>query len=54
MQIDVRQATIDDLAGIAVLFDQYRIFYGQATDLESAYAFLFERFEHNESVIFVA
>ena len=54
MQIEIRQATINDLEGLAVLFDQYRIFYGQASDIEKADAFLFDRFAHNESVIFVA
>ncbi|WP_438445844.1 GNAT family N-acetyltransferase [Gorillibacterium sp. sgz5001074] len=50
----IHQATIDDLGDAAVLFDEYRVFYSQEPDLEGARRFLFERFEHGESVIFLA
>jgi len=50
----VRQATIEDLKELSVLFDQYRVFYGQASDLHGAEQFLWEKFEHRESVIFIA
>lgn len=50
----VRQATIEDLNGTAALFDEYRCFYGKESDIEAAKLFLFERFEHRESVIFIA
>src|SRR5260370_6424720 len=36
------------------LFDAYRQFYRQPSDSERARRFLLERFEHNESVIFLA
>lgn len=49
----VRQATIDDLEETAQLFNEYRVFYKQESDLEGAISFLFERFEHRESVIFL-
>ncbi|MDP5272902.1 GNAT family N-acetyltransferase [Chengkuizengella sp. 2205SS18-9] len=53
-QIKITQATIHDLEDVAQLFDQYRIFYEQKSDLEGAKQFLYERFEHQESVIFLA
>ncbi len=34
----LRQATTADAAAVAVLFDQYRIFYGQQTDIAGAEA----------------
>src|ERR1700676_5108761 len=52
--IEVRQATVDDLDLIAPLFDAYRQFYRQPSDPEAARRFLLERFEHGESVIFLA
>lgn len=47
----VYQASIGDLAGLAELFDRYRVYYRQASDIEGARKFLFDRFEHQESVI---
>jgi ribosomal protein S18 acetylase RimI-like enzyme len=54
MNINIRQATINDLESLSETFDQYRMFYGQASDKEKAKQFLFDRFEHNESIIFGA
>ena len=53
-QVTVRQATIFDLDLIAPLFDAYRQFYRKPADLALAKRFLAERFEHQESIIFVA
>jgi GNAT superfamily N-acetyltransferase len=50
----VRQATVHDLDSIAPLFDAYRQFYGQPSDVARARAFLFDRFAHQESIIFIA
>jgi GNAT superfamily N-acetyltransferase len=50
----VRQATVDDLDLIVPMFDAYRQFYKQAPDLVLARSFLLDRFQHNQSVIFVA
>lgn len=50
----VRHATIYDLEGVAKLFDQYRMFYKQESNIEAARAFLFDRFENNQSIIIVA
>ncbi|WP_373232209.1 N-acetyltransferase family protein [Cohnella sp.] len=50
--LEVSKATLEDLQQIAILFNEYRIFYKQPTDLEKARAFLLERIEKDESVIF--
>jgi hypothetical protein len=50
----VEQATIHDVPQLAVLFNQYRVFYGQASDVEGAKQFLLDRFNHAESIILVA
>lgn len=49
----VRRATLDDLNNLAVLFDEYRQFYGTTSNLKQSAAFLQQRFENAESVIFV-
>lgn len=52
--ITVRQATFSDLQELAELFDKYRVFQGKASDLSAARAFLRARFDHGESVVFIA
>jgi GNAT superfamily N-acetyltransferase len=52
--VAVRQATIFDLDLIVPLFDAYRQFYRRPSDPGLARAFLLERFQHNESIIFLA
>ncbi|MNP29279.1 Spermine/spermidine acetyltransferase [compost metagenome] len=52
--LHIAQATIADLDDAAVLFDQYRVFYQQESNLDAARSFLFNRFEHQESIIFLA
>ena len=52
--VTVRQATILDLDLLVPLFDLYRQFYRRPGDLALARRFLRERFEHNESIIFLA
>lgn len=49
-----RKADIQDLAQLAELFDQYRIFYHKDSDIPAAEKFLKERIENNDSEIFVA
>ena len=48
------RATLDDLDALALLFDGYRTFYEQASDLARARDFLRERMLREESVIFLA
>jgi len=50
----IRTATQADLESLARLFDGYRVFYEQSSNLEAAKAFLEERFREKDSIIFVA
>ncbi|HEY7339823.1 MAG TPA: GNAT family N-acetyltransferase [Ktedonobacterales bacterium] len=52
--VQVTRATVDDIDVVAPLFDAYRQFYHQPGDLDGARAFLAERLERGESVIFLA
>ncbi len=54
MSISVRQAGLVDVDIIAPLFDEYRRFYQQASDLSLARDFIHERLSLLESVIFLA
>jgi len=54
MKLVITKAEIQDVAALAPLFDGYRAFYGQESNLEGARKFLLERLSKNESVIFVA
>lgn len=47
----IEQAGINELDQLAKLFDAYRVFYGQASDLQLAREFLRQRMENQESVI---
>lgn len=49
----VRRATEQDLSQLAVLFDEYRQFYGATSNLKQSEQFLTQRFANQESVIFV-
>jgi GNAT superfamily N-acetyltransferase len=50
----VKRASVADLDAVAPLFDAYRQFYGQRSDLAAARAFLDARLRREESVIFLA
>jgi len=50
----VRQATLSDVDEIVPLFDLYRQFYGRASDTSAVKEFLLARFNHGESVLFIA
>ena len=47
------QATMEDLEGVSNLFDMYRMFYQQESDLGEARTYIRERIENKDSVIFV-
>lgn len=49
----VRRACIEDLTALSILFDEYRQFYGVQSDQTSSLQFLKQRFENQQSVIFV-
>lgn len=50
----IKQATLDDLELLVPLFDGYRVFYQQASDVALARAFLQQHFRQQTSVIFLA
>lgn len=52
--IEVVQAVSKHVDLLAPLFDQYRSFYRQPSDLELAENFMRARVEHRDSVIFIA
>ena len=54
--VDIRivRAERKDLDDLVPLFDAYRQFYGQRSDLSAARAFLRDRIERDESVIYLA
>lgn len=52
--ITVRQAIFSDLEELSKLFDGYRIFQGKQSDVVAARSFLQARFDHGESVVFIA
>ncbi len=52
--MQIIKATTIHLPQLAVLFDQYRQHYEQASDLAGAERFLSERMARNESVIYAA
>jgi ribosomal protein S18 acetylase RimI-like enzyme len=43
-----------DISQLSILFDQYRVFYGQSSDVERATAFIKERLKNRDSVIIAA
>ena len=50
----IRRASDADIAGVAPLFDAYRSFYGQPSDVARAEAFLRERLANDESALLLA
>jgi len=49
----VKRATKEDLHQLAVLFDEYRQFYGASSNVEQSFQFLKHRFDNKDSVIFI-
>jgi ribosomal protein S18 acetylase RimI-like enzyme len=54
MEIRIRQAEPDDLHELARLFDAYRQFYDQPSDVRGAREFLRERMDNRQSLVIVA
>ena len=52
--IQIKQATDNYLKPLASLFDGYRVFYKQDSDVAAAETFLMERFKNNDSIIYLA
>lgn len=53
-ELEIVRADPSDLDAVASLFDQYRVFYRQPSDLEGARAFIEERLTWRDSAIFIA
>jgi len=54
LHMKVIRATPDHLAQLSQLFDLYRVFYEQTSNLDAAKAFLKDRFRNSDSIIFIA
>ncbi|WP_408894627.1 GNAT family N-acetyltransferase [Paenibacillus taichungensis] len=54
MTYRIRRAELGDVNRVAHLFNEYRMFYDQLTDLNGANEYIRERMERNESVILIA
>ena len=52
--MQISQATLKQLDDIAFLFDRYRVFYRQPSDLNSAREFIRERLQQQDAVILLA
>jgi len=54
MSITVKRATVEDVHLITPLFNAYRMFYGQHSNIGAAGEFITQRLQNNQSVIFIA
>ncbi len=54
MAVKIIHASVENVNVIAPLFDRYRQFYGQESNLEGATRFLVERLTRQQSVVFFA
>jgi GNAT superfamily N-acetyltransferase len=52
--MEVVLADVKELEEVSKLFDRYRVFYHQSSDLDAARSFLRERLEKSDSKIFIA
>jgi len=52
--MEMKTVTLATVKEVAPLFNAYREFYGQPSDLEKAEQFLKERLKKEESIIFLA
>jgi GNAT superfamily N-acetyltransferase len=50
----IKRASVEDIEFVAPLFDLYRQFYLQVSDLKATQKFLQDRLSNSESVIFIA
>lgn len=49
----IKKAKVEDVPGLSVLFDQYRVYYQKESDIAGAVSFLTYRLTRNESVVFL-
>ncbi len=53
-ELTVKRIGVNEAGLVVDLFDKYRVFYKQPSDIALAQGFITERLTHNESVIYVA
>jgi ribosomal protein S18 acetylase RimI-like enzyme len=53
-KVELKRINVDEVDLVIDLFDRYRVFYKQPSDIARARAFLTERLFNNESVIIIA
>jgi ribosomal protein S18 acetylase RimI-like enzyme len=54
MKVKIKTASLNDLTEVSRLFDAYRVFYKQDSNVDLASEFLRQRMDNSESVIFCA
>jgi len=54
MKITIKKPDALDIDNLAILFDKYRMFYGQPSDFDLAFNFIESRIVNEESLILVA
>ena len=54
MAMSIKKATLADLKQLSKLFDGYRVFYGQPSDVDGAEAFLRDRLSRDDSTVLLA
>ena len=54
MALDIKKVTAADVSSVALLFDAYRVFYHQPSNLPAAFDFIEQRIANKESAIFLA
>ena len=52
--LHIQRAQLEDIGKLAPLFDAYRIFYQQESDIKAAKTFLKERLKNGQSIILMA
>ncbi len=52
--MEITLASVEHLGEVSRLFDQYRVFYNQFSDINAATKFLQERFQNRDSTVFIA
>ena len=52
--LEIVEANADHIDEVAALFDAYRVFYQQPSDMEGSRAFVLERLRKGDSVIYLA
>jgi ribosomal protein S18 acetylase RimI-like enzyme len=52
--VSIRKATINELDSLTELFNSYRLFYQQESDIPGAKSFIKERLVNEDSVVFIA